>query len=133
METAFYEATAQILPVLLLALVVEYRLFQRDRYSDQPAWLSTSIATAWYAVATTFMFGEYFALYVLATGLPVNRAADNVIVLAYLMGVVTLVIPLLDTSSREGKRLGRLRGLVVQLALAAALMAGGYGLVELLR
>lgn len=133
MEMAFYEATAQVLPVLFLALLVEYRLLQRDKMDDRPAWLSTGITSAWYAVGVTFTGAEWTALHALATGEAPARSADNVIVLAYVVGFVTLVYPLVGRATRESERLGRFRGLAAQLIFVAAILGLGYGFVELMR
>lgn len=133
MEMAFYEATAQILPVLFLTLVVEHRLLQRDTREDLPPWLSTGITSAWYAVGVTFTGAELSALYALATGEAPARSADNMIVLAYLVGIATLVYPLLNRANHESDRLGYLRGFAAQFIFVAAILGLGYGFVELIR
>lgn len=129
----FYEATAQILPVLFLALVVEHRLLQPSVADDRPAWLVGGVRIVWYAVGTTFTWAEFSCLYVLATGEPVERSTDNVIILAYIMAIFAFVFPLVNRSMAESERLGRWKGLGFQLMFFAVLVGLGYVLVELLR
>jgi hypothetical protein len=119
----FYEASAQILPVLYLAVVVEYRLL-REYWEGQPAERRAILATGAWVVAIGFTFGEIEALDVVSRG-DVPAGHEPVFILtAYLLAFGMLVLPLYQRAVEAQEATGSLgRNLLIYLGGLAALFA----------
>jgi hypothetical protein len=122
----FYEASAQILPVLYLAVLVEYRLLQ-ERWEDRGRVFRAIMthAAAWLAIG--FMLGEFQALDIVSRGeVPAGHEPVWILV-AYLLAVLTLVWPLWDRTVDAGSEFGRARQWLIFFAgLAAFTLIGGF-------
>jgi hypothetical protein len=82
-ELEFYSAAAQIIPVLLLALVLEGRLFELEERAErlpESLWIIALIGA--------MLAGEVAALSALAAGKAATALEDAIIMLAIFYGVV---------------------------------------------
>jgi hypothetical protein len=67
-DRSYFEATAQLLPVLYLAALIEYRLFRpMEQTEKEKPWIWGSRRLLIFYVGLTFAFAEVSALKVLAT------------------------------------------------------------------
>ena len=99
----FFEVSAQVLPVLYLAVVVEYG-FLRQRLDDKDVHspLRQAItAAAYLAVGVIFFAGEFQALDVVSRGDPAFELPDAVVA-AYTLAALLLVAPLYVRLIRHG-------------------------------
>jgi hypothetical protein len=116
----FYEASAQILPVLYLAVLVEYRLLHQ-RWQELRPWPRALFATATFYVGVTFALGEFQALDVVSRGPDETPTGEPIgILAAYLLAFGMLVWPLVERARDAEQELGRLRGWLVLLGGVAA-------------
>lgn len=86
-KVAYYEATAQILPVLFLALVVERRL----RVSRRPEIRSRVIVIAAYAMA----LAEYYALRVISDPTTNRESTFSIVTAGLAVAAIAVVLPAL--------------------------------------
>ena len=86
-KVAYYEAVAQILPVLFLALVVERRL----RVSRRPEIRSRVIVIAAYAMA----LAEYYALRVIADPGTNGESTFSIVTAGLAVAAIAVVLPAL--------------------------------------
>jgi hypothetical protein len=119
-DFSFYETSAQIIPVLYLAILVEYRLLGQ-RWREHRPWARALLATAAFQVALVFAWGEFYALDVVSRGPDeVPTSPPTPILTAYLITVGMLVWPLSGRAIDAQEEIGRLWGWVMLLAGAAA-------------
>jgi hypothetical protein len=111
-EPVFYEITAQVLPVLFLAVFVEYRLFQpHGKHADDRQ--STFIRLIWSWVALSFVAAEFICLHAIAFGHVPWVGGTQAVWLAYAYGAVGLVIPVVQSAGNATAALAWKAKLVV--------------------
>ncbi len=140
-DSSFYATVAQVIPVLLILLVVEFRVvdFQEWKPGDN-GWLLVAATSAFAGVMATAVMGETAALGVLASS-HATSTGDVLIVTALVSGAATVVaVPVLDGCQRwmeraENAKLERaaiVYPLALAVAVAATILAPLVGVVTLL-
>jgi hypothetical protein len=93
-DRSYFEATAQLLPVLYLAALIEYRLFRpMEQPEKEKPWLWGGLRLLICFLGLTFALAELSALKVLATGIQTSNDR-GISVAAYIIGFLGLVTPL---------------------------------------
>jgi hypothetical protein len=95
----FYEASAQILPVLYLAIVVEYRLFSEE-WQNRPALYRIARATGALWLGVGFLVGEFQAVDMVSRGEVPTGHEPVAILTAYVLASMMLVWPLVDRTAQ---------------------------------
>ena len=121
----FFEISAQLIPVLFLALVVQEKL-QSDAEEDA----SDRVARSW--AATFLLIGELLALGVVAGGLLPSPWVESVVSGGMLLAAMLISVPVL---SREGvperarweRRAHAAAGIVAVLAILSTIIGVGFG------
>jgi hypothetical protein len=91
---SFFEVTAQLIPVLFLATVVEERL-QPD--ADQTA--TDRVARSWLMVL--FVIGEMISLAVVAGGLTPSKGEGSIVASTLMFSAFLLALPVLEREMQE--------------------------------
>jgi hypothetical protein len=85
---AYYEVAAQVIPIILLALVIEYRVFRRDDADVRP---SIGVSVGAVLIALVFVVAEFDALDAVKTQ-HASAFADFIVGLALGVGFVMLAV-----------------------------------------
>jgi hypothetical protein len=122
---SFFEVTAQLIPVLFLAVIVEERL---QPASDESA--MDRVARSWLLVL--LVIGEMLALAVVAGGLSPSRGTGSIVVSTLLLSVFLLALPVIERELTQDRsrpeRVAHLgAGLAVILAVFWILLAVQFG------
>jgi hypothetical protein len=120
---AFYEISAQLIPVLFLAMVVEEKL-QPDA-EESP---SDRVTRSW--LLASLVIGEVLALAVVAGGLTAGPGTTSLIALAMLFAAFLIALPVISRELKDGQswreRLGHATaGLMVIVVLLLAIIDVG--------
>lgn len=120
-SVAFFEVSAQLIPVLFLAMVVEEQL-QPDA-EETPG---ERVARSWLFVS--LVVGELIALSVIAGGLEPSKGAGNMVALSMLFAAFLIALPVIGRELQEGRgrreKLGHaLAGLAVLGAVLGTIIA----------
>lgn len=118
---SFFDVSAQLIPVLFLAMVVEERL---QPESDETA---GERITRWWLVTLLFI-GEVISLSVTAGGIAPSKSVGTFVSGSMLLAGFLLVIPLLSRELKDERprleRLGHaLAGVVMLVAILGTLVA----------
>lgn len=120
-SVAFFEVSAQLMPVLFLAMVVEDKL--QPPADESP---SDRVTRSWLFVS--LLVGELLALSVVAGGLSPSKGTGSLVASAMLFGGFLIALPVIsrelvrDRHPRE--RLGHaLAGVTVIVAIVSTLVA----------
>lgn len=109
-DEAFYSTAAQVIPILILALVFERRYFEAR---DDPAWVDLFLLS----VLIALVGGEYFALAAVKADEPPGPFTEVLVAVALAWGGLALFVPLFRDRLRN---LGQtLPGWVVRTARVA--------------
>jgi hypothetical protein len=92
----FYSASATIIPILLLALAIEGRVFQVQRLGDRPELVGIALMTL-----ALLGFGEYHALKSLFTGEPGGASSVGGAIAAGFIGIAALAVSGSKTSTDD--------------------------------
>ena len=95
-SNAFFEVSAQLIPVLLLAMVVEERL--QPEGSESP---SGRVGRSW--LLASLMGAEIIALAVVAGGLPATRSVGNIVALLMLLSGFLITLPAIGVELGKGR------------------------------
>jgi hypothetical protein len=117
----FFEVSAQLIPVLFLAMVVEERL---QPEAEETA--SERVMRSW--LLALLLIGEVISLSVVAGGIEPSKSAGSFVGAAMLGAGFLLVVPVLGRELKEertrSERFGHaLSGVVVLIALLGTLIA----------
>lgn len=122
---AFYEATAQIIPVLFIALVVEVALFRPDRRDARLPWYRQLMYLASLTAGLgVFVAGEWITLRVLLDG-EASANQRSAVQVALGLCAAYLVLP---AFLREARNLGPVAETVAEI-LTLAVLAGAVALL----
>ncbi|MBX9245824.1 hypothetical protein ICW40_13530 [Actinotalea ferrariae] len=135
-EVAFYEASAQILPVLFLAIVLEPRFRPpvpagtQRRTSLGPTKGSARLAAfivQWWPRMTVLALvaGEIIAVGTIATGEPPLDGGKGLVLAAYIAATPQLLIPLLPELQAPDTGKGEWWALVAVVAVGFLSVVGG--------
>ena len=118
---SFFEVSAQLIPVLFLAMVVEERL---QPETDETA--RERVTRSW--IVALLFIGEVVSLSVTAGGISPSKSSGSVVAAAMFASGFLLVVPVLSRELRDDRtrleRLGHaLAGLVVLVAIVGTLIA----------
>ena len=113
--------SAQLIPVLFLAMVVEEKLQPDDEETP-----GERFTRSWLYVS--LVVGELLALAGVAGGLSSSRSVGNLVALAMLFAAFLIAVPVISRELQEGRsyreRLGHaLAGVVVLVAVLATIVA----------
>ncbi len=100
-QSDYYSTAAQVLPVILIVALVEFRFVDFTEWTPvDPVWFLVAATGAVLGVIVTAGIGEAAALRTLADKHPTSTA-DFLIAFAFASTVVTmLVVPIIDSQSR---------------------------------
>ncbi|KGN39799.1 hypothetical protein [Knoellia aerolata] len=124
-SSSFFEISAQLIPVLFLALVVDQKL-QPDAEEDA----TDRIARSW--AATALVVGEVLALAVVAGGLAPSSGYGSLVAGGMLLAAILIALPALaremkaERSRWEG-RAHAAAGSVTLLSILGTLVAISFG------
>ena len=118
---SFFEVSAQLIPVLFLAMVVEER-FQPD--AEEKA--IERVARSW--LLALLVVGEMVALSVVAGGVNASKACGSVVACTLLFSVFLLAVPILEKElqhdrSRAERMAHAAAGLLVIIAVLWIVLA----------
>lgn len=118
---SFFEVSAQLIPVLFLAMVVEERL-----QPDSQETPSERVTRSWLFVS--LVIGELLALSVVAGGLTPSKGVGSLVALSMLCATFLIALPVINRELQEGRsrreRMGHaLAGLAVLVAVLSTIGA----------
>ena len=118
---SFFEVSAQLIPVLFLAMVVEEKL-----QPDSEETPSERVGRSWLFVS--LVIGELLALSVVAGGLSPSKGVGGLVALSMLLAAFLMALPVISRELKEGRsrreRLGHaLAGLAVLVAVLWTIVA----------
>jgi hypothetical protein len=118
---AYFEISAQLIPVLFLAMVVEEKL-----QPDSEETPGDRVTRSWLFVS--LVLGEMLALSVVAGGLSPSEGAGSLIALSMLFAAFLMALPVISRELQEGRgrreRFGHaLAGLAVLVAVLSTIIA----------
>lgn len=118
---SFFEVSAQLIPVLFLAMVVEEKL-----QPDSEETPSERVTRSWLFVL--LVIGELLALSVIAGGLAPSRGVGGLVALSMLFAAFLIALPVISRELQEGRsrreRVGHaLAGLAVLAAVLSTILA----------
>lgn len=96
MSFAFFEVSAQLIPVLFLAMVVEERL-----QPDNEETVADRVARSW--LLALLLVGEMVALAVVAGGIRPSNSAGSVVASALLFAALLVAIPAVERELKRGR------------------------------
>ncbi|MGZ4586803.1 MAG: hypothetical protein ACXVX9_03240 [Mycobacteriaceae bacterium] len=117
----FFEVSAQLIPVLFLAMVVEEKL--QPEGGETPG---ERVTRSWLFVS--LVIGELLALSVVAGGLPSSKAVGGLVAMSMLFAAFLIALPVIsrELDERRGwrERLGHASaGLAVLVAVLSTILA----------
>ena len=118
---SFFEVSAQLIPVLFLAMVVEETL-----QPDSEETPSERVGRSWLFVS--LVIGELLALSVIAGGLSPSKGVGGLVALSMVFAAFLMALPAISRELKEGRsrreRLGHaLAGLAVLVAVLWTIVA----------
>jgi hypothetical protein len=95
-SVSYFEVSAQLIPVLFLALVVEERV-----QPGEPETAGDRVARSW--ALALMVIGETLALAVVAGGLSPSRANGSTVSCAMLLAAMLIVAPAIEREFQPGR------------------------------
>jgi len=126
---SFYEATAQLIPLLWITLLVEHRLLHRG-FRTGHKFVDAVVAHFMSAVAISFVVAEASVLETLRTARPSGSATASVYV-ALILGAGGLMGPLIPRALTAGEEAGGWKAVAAPVVAFAAYAAVAVALVAL--
>lgn len=118
---AFFEVSAQLIPVLFLAMVVEEKL-----QPDEEETAGERVTRSW--LLASLVIGELLALSVIAGGLSPSKGVGGLVAMSMLLAAFLISLPVIGRELQDGRsrreRLGHgLAGMAVLVAVLSTILA----------